>query len=357
MAPEGSRILMAASDDSNPNGSWTMAALNSLIVISTVNHWSDYPGFAVDEEAVYIAANLFSFPGAFGGNRLWILDKGLGSGGFYDGGALSSSVMDPIPAGFFAATQQPAHVFGAAPAGVGTWLVLYTGLSAPPNDFLQLIRIGDPLGTPTLTGQFLNIGDVDSQNIMPDGPQLGSATAIETGDRRTLDAVWRDNSLWVTTTVNPSAGADSGQATAYWVEVDTTNLAALTAADGGNVGGEDIAAGTHTFFPSIAVNENGNVAIGFSASASTIYASSYYTNRRPGDTAGTVRGSKTLRAGLDSYIRTFGNGSNRWGDYSGTAVDPSSGCFWFYNEHAMAQGTPTALNQATPRSGPTPSPS
>ena len=341
-APEGSRILLAVSDDSDPNGSWTMAAINALFTISLVNHWSDYPGFAVDEEAVYIAVNLFTFPGAFGGNRLFLIDKGLGSGGFYDGGTLSSTVLDPVPGGFFASTQQPAHVFGTAPAGVGTWLALYSGLSNGVDESIQLIRIGDPLGTPTLLGQFVNVANIDNTAAgMPDAPQSGSATLVETNDRRTLDAVWRDGSLWVTTTVNPNTGPDAGQATAHWVEIDTTNLAAPARADGGNIGGEDIATSAHTFFPSIAVNDLGHVGIGFSASAGSIFAGSYYTNRRATDAAGTVRASRTLRAGLASYVRTFGGPRNRWGDYTGTAVDPSTGCFWFYNEHAIAQGTPT----------------
>ena len=67
--------------------------------------------------------------------------------------------------------------------------------------------------------------------------------------------------------LDPNSGADSGQATAMWVKLDTSNLANLTLADSGTIGGEDIATGTYTTFPSIAVNAAEVVVVGFSASA------------------------------------------------------------------------------------------
>jgi hypothetical protein len=47
-----------------------------------------------------------------------------------------------------------------------------------------------------------------------------------------------------------------------------------------------------------------------------------------------------VRAGEDYYIRTFGGGRNRWGDYSGISVDPrDERYFWVYNEYATSRGT------------------
>ncbi len=60
-------------------------------------------------------------------------------------------------------------------------------------------------------------------------------------------------------TVNPPAGPDAGQATAHWYEIDTSILSALALTQQGDVGGEDIAPGTHTFFPSISVDAGGNL--------------------------------------------------------------------------------------------------
>ena len=110
----------------------------------------------------------------------------------------------------------------------------------------------------------------------------------------------------------------------------------------GNIGGEDIATGTYTFFPSVAVNKKGDAKFGFSASASTIFAGAFVTGREKKDPPGTVQGSETVKAGEGPYKRFFGGGSNRWGDYSGISVDPKGDKkFWVFNQFADTQGTPT----------------
>ena len=47
---------------------------------------ADYPGFAVDEEAIYVTANMFTFgaSGSYRGGRLWIIPKSP----YYSGGAV-----------------------------------------------------------------------------------------------------------------------------------------------------------------------------------------------------------------------------------------------------------------------------
>ncbi len=352
-----SRILVAVSDDSDPNGTWYFTSINSKLTIGVAS-WADYPGFAVDEEAVYITANMFGFftsGGAFTGTRLWVIDKFTGAGGgFYGGGTATVSLFDPVPAGGFASTTQPAHVFGTAPAvpNVGTWLTLFSGLTAPPSEFLQVVRVDDPVGpgVTTFVGPtFVDLGDIDDNvAALPDAPQSGSGELIETNDRRTLHSVWRDSLLYVTTTIDPETGdPNAGEATAHWVELTAAGAGAALA-DQGDIGGEDIATDTHTFFPSVAVNDSGDVAIGFAASAGTIFPSAAYTTHAAGGAAGSNTGSAVLRAGLAYYIRTFDGppcsaspASNRWGDYSGTALDPFDECFWVYNQYAITRGTGT----------------
>ncbi len=169
---------------------------------------------------------------------------------------------------------------------------------------------------------------------------MTSSEEIEVNDRRALHAVWRDNMLWTTAEILPSSGPDQNQVTAHWWRLNTTNLNLLVVADQGNVGGEDIATGTFTFFPSIAVNLNGDMAVGFSASASTIFPGAYYAGRLANDPAGTVGQSVALQAGVDYYHRAFGGSRNRWGDYSGICIDPSDDLtFWVFNEYALARGT------------------
>jgi len=341
-SPNTSNIYLAVSDDNDPNGTWYYHKINALENIGGTNYWADYPGFAIDSQVVYVTANIYDFANNYGGARLWILDKGLGGGGFYDGGAASVNKYDPPGTlGIQAVTMQPAHMFGAAPGTVGTWLVRYSGWTDGVNEYLSIIRVDNPLGVVAFNHQQVLVGDIDNTAWgMPDAPQLGSSIDIETNDRRALHAVWRNNSLWTCAQVVPGAGADSGQATAHWWEVDTTNIAALGLVQQGDVGAEDIAAGTFTYFPSIAVDGAGNMGIGFAASASSIYAGAYYTGRAATDPLGTVQATAVLKAGVDWYYRAWGGPRNRWGDYTGISVDPSDDAtFWVYNQYAMQRGT------------------
>jgi hypothetical protein len=346
-SPETSRILVAVSDDADPAGTWYQFDINSKTLIAGNDTWADYPGFAIDEEAIYINCNMFEFDatgGSFGGIRLWVIDKGFGSSGFYDGGTASVSVYDPYAGGGIdTATTQPAHIFGGGPSGVGTFLVSYSGLSDGSDEYVQIVRIDSPLTSLAFSQQYVNIGNIEGSSGFPDAPQLGTSTDVETNDRRALHAVWADDSLWMVATIVPKTGdADAGETTAYWWELDTTTLATITVADQGAILGDDIATDTFTYYPSIAVNGKGQVVIGFSASAATIYPGSFYTTRVPADAAGTTSGSGTMTAGTDYYVRTFGTPENRWGDYSGASIDPTNGCMWVFNKHAMTRGSGTA---------------
>jgi hypothetical protein len=96
--PDTSRILVAVSDDGDPNGTWYFQMINSIVNITPLNYWADYPGLAIDSNAIYITANLFDFLTStiYGGARLWIIDNGLGTGGLYDGSTSAVTVHDPF---------------------------------------------------------------------------------------------------------------------------------------------------------------------------------------------------------------------------------------------------------------------
>jgi hypothetical protein len=304
--------------------------------------------------------------GIFGGVRLWIVDKN----GFYGGGAASVSAHDPYAAAGISTTTMPALVFGNGGIGgpgstTGTLLVSYSGLTfggpgAP--EAVQVVTVDDPLGNsggPSFSQQFVVLPDIEDLGgifgfpSLPDAPQAGSPFLIEVNDRRALDAVWRDNSLWMVTTIEPNFGSES-ETTAFWVRLDTsanTGIGGIVVADSGLIGGEDISTDTTTFFPSVAVNGNGETMFGFSASAPNIFAGAFAAGRQPGDPITTVQGSRTIKAGEGPYKRFFGGTRNRWGDYSGIAVDPSNdNFFWVFNEFADAPGS-AGVGSAGPEDG------
>jgi hypothetical protein len=79
---------------------------------------------------------------------------------------------------------------------------------------------------------------------------------------------------------------------------------------------------------SIAIDESGDIALGYSASSASDFPSIRYATRTPGDPLGTLGPEKILIKGKGSQTS-----SDRWGDYSGMAVDPVGGCqFWYTTE-------------------------
>ncbi len=217
LSPQASRILVAVSQTSDPNAGWYFHAINSLINIGG-NSWADYPGFAVGTDAIYITANMFQFSGGgYAGGRLWIIAKSP----FYSGGAASVNVYDHITLGSgYGGTYQPAHMFGTPQTNVGTFLILYDGLSGSGIEYNNIIRVDNPLTTPTFSGQLVTLGNIDNTTgAYNNAPQLGTPTLIATNDRRSQNAVWRNNSLWSAFTVVPTSGVTAGEVTAHWVKI------------------------------------------------------------------------------------------------------------------------------------------
>ncbi len=359
--PTNSRILVAISKTSDPNAGWWLHSIDSKLNIGGLDRWADYPGIAVDDKALYITNNMFAFSAGgsvYGGTRLWIVKKIPSFNG--PNNNISVNVYDPFTDPLsVATTAQPAHMFGAPGNGssgreLGTFLTSYSGLVDGVDDYIQVVEVTDPLnhaGGPYFTLQQLNFGNIDGGLTMPDAPQLGlPAYPIETNDRRALNAVWRGNNLYMCATIVPIGGtSDAGQATAHWWRLDTTSpVPALTIADQGNVGAEDLGSQTHTFFPSVMVDCDLNMAIGFSASNNTMYCGAYYATRFVTDAPGTISPTGTLQAGLAPYKRFHSGTRNRWGDYSGLALWPTTeSVFFAFNEYAGTQGTPgTGTNGA-----------
>lgn len=352
--PTNSRILLGISKTSNPNDGWWLHAIDSKLNIGGVDRWADYPGIAVDDKAVYITNNMFAFSAGgsvYGGTRLWIVRKLEAYAG--PNNNISVNVYDPfLDPDAVATTTQPAHMYGPPGVGssgrvLGTFLTSFSGLTDGVDEFVQIVEVTDPLNTaggPYFTHQFINVANIDGAAAMPDAPQLGQPTyPIETNDRRALNAVWRDGNLYTCATIVPVGGtADAGQATAHWWRIDTSVVApGLTLADQGNVGSEDLGGTTHTFFPSVMVDCELNMAIGFSASNNGIYCGAYYATRLAGDAPGTISATGTLQAGLAPYKRFHSGTRNRWGDYSGLALDPATeAVFYVFNEYAGTVGTP-----------------
>jgi hypothetical protein len=338
------QIMMAVSTSDTPTDgsttSWNFGSVNDKTFITGNDYWLDYPGFGLDSKALYITGNMFPFGfGGENGTRLFIVHKAL----FYNNDVVSAKEYDPaklagLPIPSSSSTLQPAHIYGATPGSVGTWLVTWVNPAGNTPNKLGLIRVDSPLTTPKFTYQSLSTGNIGGGFSPPSAPSFQGDT-IDVLDGRVQDAVWRNGNLYATATVTPPSEIPHRSAV-HWFRIDTTDLTTPAIADQGDITGDDLGPFTYTYDGSVAVDSTGNMAIGFSASnSSTLSPGAYYTVHLATDPPGTVEPSGTLMAGQGPYGDGSG-GPDRWGDYSGAAVDPTDDkTFWIFNEYASSDLT------------------
>ena len=91
---------------------------------------------------------------------------------------------------------------------------------------------------------------------------------------------------------------------------------------------------TWRWMGSIASDNMGNIALGFSASSNTIYPQIRYAGRLATDPLNRLTGEQHLFDGTGS--QTIGFPDNRWGDYSDMTVDPVDDCTFYYTAEYYA---------------------
>ncbi|MEO8460342.1 MAG: hypothetical protein ABI451_07425, partial [Dokdonella sp.] len=97
--------------------------------------------------------------------------------------------------------------------------------------------------------------------------------------------------------------------------------------------------GTTRFLPSIAIDKNDNLAVGYSASSTTVEPQMRYTGRTNGDPIGTMEDEVTCTPVTTGHQTST---SGRWGDYASMSVDPTDQCtFWFNSEFYASTGSAT----------------
>ncbi len=93
---------------------------------------------------------------------------------------------------------------------------------------------------------------------------------------------------------------------------------------------------TSRWMGSIAMDKAGDIAVGYSASSSSVFPSIRYTGRVPTDPLGTMQAENIIKAGGGSQLSNL----SRWGDYSSMTVDPVDDCtFWYTTEYLKSSGT------------------
>src|SRR5262249_19843406 len=91
---------------------------------------------------------------------------------------------------------------------------------------------------------------------------------------------------------------------------------------------------SYRWMGSMAMDKNGNIALGYSKSGASDHPSIFYTGRGASDPPGMSAETQILVGG-GSQTRSL----NRWGDYSSFSVDTDGCTLWYTTEYLKADGT------------------
>jgi hypothetical protein len=138
----------------------------------------------------------------------------------------------------------------------------------------------------------------------------------------------------------PSAASDLNHGAVEWFEFQ--NAGSSTTQPTLRQSGTFDPDTSYRWLPSIAMDKDGNIALGYSKSSTTVKPGIYITGRHgpipPGseDPLGTMGAEIEMQAGIGSQLAA----GNRWGDYSGMTLDPIDQCTFYYtNEYLKANGS------------------
>jgi len=313
-----SAVLIGVSQTNDPTGVWNLFSVDAD---ATDVNWADYPSIGFNKDWVVVQMNMFTVAAdAFTRSNIYVFTKS----------SLYNNAAPSAPFRLFQDTngfvQAPAITYDAA---LATMYLVEVWNS--PTGTLRMSTITGVVGTEAYTAgtSYPDVADsLGWASVGPGAPQLGSAQLIAPNDRRMQNCVYRNASLWCTHHIFLPATTPNRAAVQWW---QLSTAGAVT--QRGRV--DDASGATFYTFPSIAVNANSDVLIGYSRFSATQYASANYSYRASTDAVNTLQADAVLKAGEGVYYKTFGGGSNRWGDYSSTVVDPSNDLdMWTIQEYA-----------------------
>jgi hypothetical protein len=292
--------------------------------------FNDYPKAGVWTDAYYFTFNMFTGGTTFAGAKICAYNRSA----MLTGAAATQQCFD---AGTSYGGLLPADLDGARqpPAGSPNYVL---ALGAAANQ-LALWKFHVDWNTPansTFTGPttLATAAFAEACNGGTCIPQSGTTQQLDSlADRLMFRLAYRNFGTYESLLVNHSVTAGSSTGV-RWYEIRSPN-ATPTLYQQGTYGPD----ASYRWMGSIAQDQSGNMALGFSVSSSSVHPQIHYTGRLAGDATGTMtQGEGSIIDGAGSQGGT--QALSRWGDYSNMTVDPADDCtFWFTTEYLPANGT------------------
>ncbi len=327
-----SSILIGASQTSDPTGTWNLYRIDAD---ATDTDWADFPRVGFNKDWVVVTVNMFAnLNDASAGSIVIAIEKADLFNGI---SPLTQTVLtDPNSA------PTPAETYDNSLATL--YLVRNWNGNSGGNGFLRMSSITGTVGAEVYTADGAFVSTPNPWGSKPAGsldfaPQMGTSELIQNNDSRVQDLIYRNGTLWASQAAFLPAAAPTRTAAQWW-EFNTAGAVQ-------QFGRVDDAGGNIFYaFPSIAVNANSDVLLGFSVFSATTFAGGGYVFRDAADAVGTMRDPVTFKAGEAIYVKRFSGSRNRWGDYSSTVVDPVNDTdFWTIQEYASSPNFPDGDNR------------
>jgi len=339
---DGSWFSIAASKTSDPTGEWWLYALHADTTLM-----NDYPKAGVWNDGIYITANMFLFSGSYQHVKVWVLKKP----DLYNG---TLTVQDLTDSSYEAWSILPTHAKGstAPPSGAPNYMYALDAdeYGSPSIDAIYWWKLSVDWNTPantTWAGPYTMTTaafGLTASRI----PQPGTSTTLDSLYGRLMNpAIYRNFGDYEAVYLNHMCEYNSTRQE-RWYEV-RINSGTSSIYQQGTFAPDS----NHRWMGSIAADKNGNIALGYSLSSSSVYPSICYAGRLATDTLNQLsQGEAAMIAGSGSQTSY-----TRWGDYSSMSIDPvDDETFWYTQEYYVSTGTNWQTRIGSFKFGPPPTP-
>lgn len=312
-------LFFAVSQTSDPTGNWWTYSIDDGD--ANTADLLDYPQLGYNNNWIVVTANYFQ--GANTIENIYVMNRAS-----MESGSLGT---------YHLFTDNTAFSWGPAQTFDTTTTTLWMVQDA--NGASGAMQIGSITGTaasPTYNaGTTMAVTSTWNENAVNAG-QKGATSAnryINSDDTRVENgSVFINGKLWFTHAIwLPATGTATYSGVDWWEVIPST----LTLSQFGRIA--DPLANTNYYYPSLSVNSNGDALLGYCLSGTdSFYASAAYSFRSGTDPVNTMQSRYIYKYGTATYYQTLGGTRNRYGDYTGTALDPSDASFWNFSEWAAS---------------------
>jgi hypothetical protein len=333
------KVLIALSDAASggvlsPSTVFTIYAFQADATL-----FADYPSLGVDQNALYIGANMFTLAGAFDSTKGFVIPKAP----LLTGSSATVWAFPGMAVGAGVGPFSPRGVDNPDPLNSGPTAVGYfIGVDNAFFSALSIRQVTNPGSTgaaPTMSAN-ISVTTPLTTSFPVKVPHLGNTGGtngrLDALDDRLYAAMMRNGRLWTAHNIAVNnTGTTTGTRTrnaARWYELQNLTSTPSVRQSGtlyDNAATNDVNQRNY-WIPSIAVSGQGHAALGCSIAGTNEHINAFTTGRLAGDTLGTLQDGPGTPAGYTASASAYnppsdpgGAGGRRWGDNSFTSVDPN----------------------------------